>query len=409
MKVLMFGWELPPHNSGGLGTACAGLARALTMRDIELTFVLPRKVPIDTFGYRIIFAADQFGRDSSYIPGALSPYATTPGGWAHGIKGTRLIQGGTFINEVERYKIFAGAYATRVSFDVIHAHDWLSIPAGIEAKRVSGKPLVVHIHATEFDRTGNGNINQYVYEIERMGIQEADRVIAVSWFTKNILVNHYGADPDKIMVVHNGVDVPSSATISSYQHVLQAHRAAGKKIVLYVGRLTLQKGPDYFLRAAKDVLEREKNVLFVMVGSGDMEQQLIEEAARFAISDRFLFTGFLRGNELGSVFTAADLFVMPSVSEPFGIVPLESLIYGVPVLISKQSGISEVLRHALKVDFWDKDDMVNSIISVIRHQSLHATLSSLGRQEAYAQSWERAAEKCLRIYDSIKEQSITTV
>ena len=407
MKVLMFGWELPPFNSGGLGTACAGLTHALSEEGVQLTFVLPRKIPTAPAGYRIVFAANESNTvlDSLYKKGFYSAYSTTPEKRIDSITGTHFSHpGGSLIEEVARYQAFAHVLAKKEPFDVIHAHDWLSIPAGIEAKRVSGKPLIVHIHATEFDRTGNGDINEYVYRIERAGVHAADRVIAVSQFTKNLLVERYGVPAEKISVVHNGVTVPHPDAILSYRHVLRAHKQFGTKIVLFVGRLTLQKGPDYLIHAAKDVLEHAPNTLFIIAGSGDMEQQIIQKTAYLGISDRVLFAGFLRDGELGSMFTAADLLVMPSVSEPFGIVPLEALLHNVPVIISKQSGISEVLRHALKVDFWDRSEFANKIISVLKYPSLQQSLTKEGKKEAYRQTWTKAAHACMAIYNDISKQ-----
>ncbi len=403
MKVLMFGWELPPHNAGGLGVACAGLAKALVNRGIWLTFVLPRKVPLPVLSYHVRFAASSREIYADCATFLFSPYRTSREAWTLRGEGGCLPIGGLFQQEVERYAAFARVVAREEEFDIIHAHDWLCIPAGMEAKRLTGKPLIVHIHATEFDRTGFGNINEQVYAIERAGVHAADRVIAVSNFTRNILIEKYGVDPQKVMVAHNGVDVAEVLAHAAVSGALEAQRQAGTKIVLFLGRITLQKGPDYFVRVAKRVLDHER-ALFVVSGSGDMERQIIEEAAWLGIGDRVLFAGFLRGAELGRMLASADVLVMPSVSEPFGIVPLEALVHGVPVLISKQSGVSEVLRHALKADFWDIDEMANQIIAVLRHKSLRGVLSNEGRREAHYQTWDKAAQVCTVAYQSLAFQ-----
>ncbi|MFI5206007.1 MAG: glycosyltransferase family 4 protein, partial [Candidatus Paceibacterales bacterium] len=282
-------------------------------------------------------------------------------------------------------------------FDVIHAHDWLSFLAGIRAHRISGKPLVVQIHSTEFDRTGNTTGNYEVFTIEKNGMELADSVIAVSNFTKNVITDKYGISPNKVHVVHNGIAKPGHSPFENDVLELKKHN----RIVLFVGRLTLQKGPDYFLKAAKKVLEYESNVVFLMVGDGDMKEQLIREAVHAGISDKVIFTGFLRDSELKKIYKSADLFVMPSVSEPFGIAGLESAINGTPVLLSKQSGISEILTHALKVDFWDIDEMTNKILAVLQHPPLKHTLKKHTLMESHLHTWHKAAKKVKNIYNSV--------
>ena len=281
---------------------------------------------------------------------------------------------------------------------MIHAHDWLSFPAGLRAKEVSGKPLIVHVHATEFDRTGGNGVNPEVYAIEKEGMTRADRVVTVSHFTKNLVTRHYGVPDYKVTVVHNGIDFEVKPRLDER---LSALKRRGERLILFVGRITLQKGPDYFLQAARRVIDLEPGVTFVMVGSGDMTGQIVEQAAALGLGQRFIFAGFLRGDELDAIYQAADLLVMPSVSEPFGLTPLESLANGTPVLVSRQSGVSEVLRHALKVDFWDIDEMVNQIIAVLRHPPLKRTLAVYGQTDARRVTWSAAAEKCLNIYRSL--------
>jgi glycogen(starch) synthase len=392
IKVLMFGWELPPFNSGGLGVACEGLGKALAKDGVDITFVLPRKVQIHCDFMRIIFASDKvafpkfFTNQLTYTYAAL--YKTLL------LKNNKQVS--SLLEEVAYYAAAAEIIAQEEDFDIIHAHDWLSFLAAMRAKEVSGKPLVSHMHATELDRTGNNYGNHDIYEIEKRGMKYADTVVAVSNLTKNIIVKNYDISSSKITVIHNGVE-KSQETIQEDIIALKKYN----KIVLFVGRLTLQKGPDYFLKAAKKVLEHESDVVFVMVGDGDMKESLIKEAVSLGISDKVIFTGFLRDTLLKSLYTSADLFVMPSVSEPFGITGLESAINGTPVLVSKQSGVSEVLHHALQVDFWDIDEMTNKILAVIGYAALKKTLKKNVEQEAQQQTWDKSADKIREVYRSL--------
>ena len=410
MKILMFGWEFPPYNSGGLGVACEGLVKALTQKGLEIIFVLPKKLDYKPALCRFIFASEPAPKKSKkikslqtrVIDSPIYPYITS-GVYFEAIEilkdrlgpGQKLIYGSDLVSEVARYAEEAKIIALNEDFDLIHAHDWLCYPAGIEAKRLTRKPLVVHIHATEFDRTGGQSVNQQVYEIEKRGFEEADLIIAVSQFTKDKVVEYYGIKPEKIRVVHNAVDCEG---FSKTAEKVFALKKAGKKIVLFVGRLTIQKGPDYFLRAAKKVLERRPETLFVIAGSGDMEAQLIEEVAAFNIAENVLFAGFVRGKELAQLYQLADLYVLPSVSEPFGITPLEALVAGTPVLISKQAGVGEVITHCLRADFWDINEMANKILAVIDYPELKEALSEGGLKEVKNIVWEDTGEKCLEVY-----------
>jgi len=396
----MFGWEFPPYNSGGLGVACLGLTRALSELGLDITFVLPKRVPIESSHCKLCFA-DSYGAISlRKVDTCLTPYITSD---QYGKMKGRVpgMYGETLFDEVLRYSLLARDIARDTDFDIIHAHDWLSFLAGVEAKKVSGKPLVVHVHATEFDRVGNGPVNQFVYDIEREGLGEADKIIAVSHFTKNILVEKYGVPAEKIEVVHNGIDERDFVAETSVPEFVSRLKKTGKKIVLFVGRITLQKGPDYFVKVAKKVTEYLKDVYFVVSGSGDMEGRMIEDVARAGLSEKFVFTGFLRGSELDSIYHSADLYIMPSVSEPFGIAPLEAVMQGAPALISRQSGVSEVLTHSLKADFWDIDDMANKAIAVLEHPALQKTLSKHSRKQAKDISWNEAAQKCILLYNEL--------
>jgi glycogen(starch) synthase len=302
-----------------------------------------------------------------------------------------LDYGGDLYREVQRYAELAVELAMSEEFDVVHAHDWMTYPAGVAVASMSGSPLVVHIHSTEFDRSGE-HVNQVIYDIEREGLHRADKVIAVSQFTRGIVVSRYGVRPDKVEVVYNGVERNGGWSLGdmSIRHE--------EKIVLFLGRITMQKGPEYFLQAAKRVLAVMDNVKFVMAGSGDMMHRAVELAASLGIGHKVLFTGFLRGDDVRRIYQMADLYVMPSVSEPFGIAPLEALDNDVPVIISKQSGVSEVLQHALKVDFWDVNEMANKIVAVLRHPPLRMTLRNHGNFEVRKLRWKEAARNCLRIY-----------
>ncbi|MFA6044071.1 MAG: glycosyltransferase [Phycisphaerales bacterium] len=297
------------------------------------------------------------------------------------------------IGDSERYARLVVALTRREQFDVIHAHDWLTYPAGIAVAHVTGKPLIVHVHSTEFDRSGN-NVNQRVYDIERAGMHAADRVVAVSQMTKSICVRRYALRPDKVDVVYNGIDR------EAIQPALGAKIESTDKLVLFLGRITMQKGPEYFIASAKRVLEKVPEAKFVLAGSGDMALRMIELAAGMGIGHKVLFTGFLRGRDVDRVYRMADCYVMPSVSEPFGIAALEAISHDVPVILSKTSGASEVLSHVLKVDFWDIDEMANKIVAVLRHPPLSQTLREHGSIELHRLTWDGAANKCIDSYSS---------
>ncbi len=396
-KVIMFGWEFPPHNSGGLGVACFGLTKALSKKNIEVLFILPKKFDgINSNLIKIINPTETYS--SSYIfDSPISPYITERKYKSLFFERTKNYSG-SLIEEVMRYAEFGEVVAGREKFDIIHAHDWLSFGAGIRAKIKSKKPLIAHVHATEYDRGGGSGVNPLVYRLEKEGMEYADKVIAVSNFTKNIIINNYHINPEKIEVVHNGIEFEKDNPLDQNIHKIKLEN---KKVVLFVGRLTLQKGPDYFIKAAKKVCDYTEDVYFVISGSGDMENMLIEQVASYGISDRVFFTGFLRNEELRKMYKMSDLFVMPSVSEPFGITPLESLVNGTPVLLSKQSGVSEVISNVLLVDFWDTDEMANKILTALHQKPLLKSLKENGQKDVQKVTWERAAEKCIAIYNSL--------
>ena len=396
-KVFMLGWEFPPYISGGLGTACYGLTKAMSRMGTEITFVLPRASGADSGGHvrlqsaegeiKIAKGCELRNVHFKTIASSLRPYAAC--GTAEGCASETLSKccgywqnaqdeqanhyGGNIYEQVQWYAQKAAEMAIVEDFDVIHAHDWMTYPAAEAVAAVSGKPIVAHIHSTEFDRSGE-NVNQVVYDIERRGMLRADQVVAVSGYTKNRVYQRYGVPSEKVEVVYNGVENDTSGN-------LQPRLAKTEKIVLFLGRMTMQKGPEYFIAAAKKVLEKFRNVTFVMAGDGDMTHRMIEYAASLGIGHKVLFTRLLRGADVDRAFRMADLFVMPSVSEPFGIAPLEALRNQTPVLISKQSGIAEVLRNALTVDFWDIDQMANKMAAVLKYSPLRDTLRENGHAE----------------------------
>lgn len=399
-NVLMFGWEFPPFNSGGLGVACQGLTRALCEDDVAVTFVLPRRLELSAHNMNFLFA-DNSQISVREVNSLLTPYITSS---SYQYLRRRIQDPNyshTLFEEVDRYTEKAALIADEAPHDLIHAHDWLTFGAGMEASRISKKPFIAHVHSTEFDRTGGHGLNQHVYDLERHGLEKADAVIAVSGFTKDILMREYGIQENKIHVVHNAID-PNlySFDVDSSEEFVQL-KYKGLKIVLFVGRITLQKGPEYFVQVAKRVLPYEPKTLFVMAGAGDMEHNVMEMAAQYRISDKLLFTGFLRDRELSKMYKASDLFMMTSVSEPFGITALEAVIHGTPLLVSKQTGVSEVIGNALKTDFWDIDEMANQVIASLRYPSLRQTLSQNAAAEVKHLNWKKVADKCVSIYRKV--------
>jgi glycosyltransferase involved in cell wall biosynthesis len=418
----MFGWEFPPHITGGLGTACFGLTKGLVKHGVEVIFVVPKAFGDEAKeGFRLVNASDvsidfkdiqnqEHWQRFQYmeVGSNLVPYLDTEE-YERVVNAAILEKttetqsvfsrqftfsgkyGPNLMEEVSRYALVGSSIAAKNTFDVIHAHDWLTYPAGIAAKDISGKPLVVHVHATEFDRSGE-HVNQTVYDIERKGMEHADLVITVSNFTRQIVIEKYGIPADKVFTVHNAVEPVDRPEMDDVQkHVRE-------KIVTFLGRVTYQKGPDYFVEAAQKVLKRDQNVRFVMAGSGDLLNRMIRRVAQLKISTKFHFTGFLAGAEVDKMFAMSDVYVMPSVSEPFGISPLEAMRSNVPVVISKQSGVSEVLQHALKVDFWDIDALADAIYGILHYDGLRKMFLKYGKAEVDNLKWENAALNVIDVY-----------
>lgn len=427
MRVLMFGWEFPPHISGGLGTACYGIVKGLAYNGVQTLFVMPSAsgdedqsaakilnasdVPVEV----VSSSVDEFLDKVKFvrIGSNMVPYMD-PEAFSEEVEAERKLReektstligqkfrfsgkyGANLMEEVSHYALVGGTIAMehKDEFDVIHAHDWLTYLAGIAAKEMTGKPLVVHVHATSFDRGSAEQIDTRVYAIERRGMQAADKVVAVSELTRNIVINKYGISPDKVVAVHNAVDFSGRENIT-------VEKGVRDKVVTFLGRITFQKGPEYFIEAAAKVLKRTKGVRFVMAGSGDMMNRCIRHVARLGISDRFHFTGFLRGTEVQKMFAASDVYIMPSVSEPFGISPLEAMRSNVPSIISFQSGAAEILKYAFKVDFWDVDAIADDIYALLQYPALARFAAKEGYDEVNRLKWNAATAKLKNVYESV--------
>jgi len=430
MRVLMFGWEFPPHISGGLGTACFGLTKGLAgIKGMEVKFVVPKAfgdedqsiihligantIPVSS---KTITVDEPYGTiEYLQVKSEIIPYVTEEEFWkikqVNRNKKYRTVKtdenlhiefrgtyGPGLTEEIKNYALVAEIIASENSFDIIHAHDWLAYPAGLAAKRISGKPLVIHVHATEFDRSG-GNANPTVYSIEREGMEAADKIIAVSNYTRQMVIEKYFIDPAKIITVYNAVEPLLK------QKKLQK-RGVKDKVVTFLGRITMQKGPEYFIEAAYMVLKKMNNVRFVMAGSGDKMDEMIARVAQLGMADKFHFTGFLEGEDVTQMLMMTDVFVMPSVSEPFGIVPLEAMQADVPVIISNQSGVSEILKHAIKIDFWDTFAMADSIYGILNYPSLAEYLKGAGKKEVGEFKWKMAAKNVVKVYKSLTAPEI---
>ncbi len=401
MRVLTFGWEYPPTKNGGLGVACYGLTRELLQKGVEVIFVLPKTQ--ETRGNARFLFADQERlvklREADVRPGpyqqAESVINVIVGYDKHG---NPIIRSRTIIEEAHRFAHQASIIAQEEEFDVIHAHDWTSYLAGVAAKIASGKPLILHVHATSFDQAAGDNVDPVIYKIEKECMAMADQVVTVSNYTKQIVVLKHGVPEDKVTVVHNGCDAHEPPRL---EPTLCELKRQGKKIVLYHGRISIQKGVDIFIRAARRVVDVDPDVVFVVSGWGDMTRQIIEQVGAMGLSEHVRFAGALWEEERDRMYQSADLVVMPSVSEPFGLVPLEAMQHGTPSIITKQSGVAEVMKHVLKVDFWDIDEMANQILSSLRYPVMREQMIKEGKCQLPVLSWQQAAEKMRQIYRSL--------
>ena len=391
IRILMLGWEFPPFKSGGLGTYLFGFTKELNKLGAKIIFIMPYTGKKMDYDFIKIVQAN--GIDMVGISSSITPY-TMPLEWLKGRRSmVRNVYGWGFFEEVAYYNVRAVQIGSMIDCDVIHCHDWMTMPAGIALKRILGKPLVVTIHSTEYDRTGNLFPNAKIMAIERAGLLEADVVITVSNYEKRQLVERYGIPSEKIRVVYNAIDP------ERYRR-MEVEKYINDKIVLFVGRLTIQKGCEFFLEAAKKVLERVPDARFVIVGSGDQMHSLIQKSIDLGIADRTHFVGF--DPDVTKYYSIADVFVMPSVSEPFGLTPLEALACDVPVIISKQSGVSEVLRNCLKVDFWDTQELANKIIALLNYKPLHDELRERAKREITRfRTWHDVARECMEIYNAV--------
>jgi glycosyltransferase involved in cell wall biosynthesis len=415
MKALMFGWEFPPHILGGLGTASYGLTKGMSLqKDMDITFVIPKpygdedqsflkiigacNVPVvwkenswEHINFRIgqQMHSDEYFKLRSGIRYDYRRIYTNDLGCVDfsGRYPDNLLE------EISNYEAVASVLSHSLSFDIIHSHDWLTYPAGVFAKQITGKPLVIHVHATDFDRS-RGQVNPVVYGIEKRGMDMADHIITVSNLTRQIVIEKYFQNPNKVTTVHNAVEPLHNAT-----SFVKTPRK--DKVVTFLGRITMQKGPEYFVEAAYRVLQKTKDVRFVMAGSGDMMNAMIDLVAKRNIADRFHFTGFLKGNQVHEMLAESDVYIMPSVSEPFGISPLEAMQVGTPTIISKQSGCAEILTHAIKTDYWDIDAMADAIYAIVKRPAMYDSLRENGREEVDNIKWEYAGNRVREIYEKV--------
>ena len=419
MKVLMFGWEFPPHILGGLGTASYGITKGLAAQpDMHITFCLPKPWGDEDKSFMNIIGLNEtpiVWRDVDYdyvkerLGTKMEPelyyklrdhiyadfnYRVTDDLGCIEFSG-RYPE--NLQEEINNYSIVAGVIARQQEYDIIHAPDWLT---GIHAKNVSGKPLVIHVHATDFDRS-RGNVNPTVYGIEKNGMDHADCIMCVSELTRQTVINHYHQDPAKCITMHNAVYPLSSDILDMVAEQRKQRENRKEKVVTFLGRITMQKGPEYFVEAAALVLKRTRNIRFCMAGSGDMMNAMIEMAAARGIADRFHFPGFMKGKQVYEAFADSDVYVMPSVSEPFGISPLEAMQCGVPSIISKQSGCAEILDKCIKTDYWDIYAMADAMYSLCTNESLHEYLKVEGKNEVDQITWEKVGKKIYDVYSQL--------
>ncbi|MDB6079812.1 MAG: glycosyl transferase group 1 [Akkermansiaceae bacterium] len=430
MRVLKLGWEFPPLINGGLGVACLGLSAALA-KHVSLRVIVPRSAPdvnFDNFtltGLNNLRVEDLQTVEGKYryesfaqiehVPISLDPYEVSettveqihmePGGEIRFSQTTRTqleqfkmgeLYGPDLGTKVVEFSKIAAKLAMQTEFDVVHAHDWMTFLAGVEVKKATGKPLVLHVHASQYDRAG-ADARGWIYEIEKYGMEEADIVIPVSQYTGQVVAGHYGIDPKKIRPVHNGADPVA---------VFTTKKKFPEKLVLFLGRLTAQKGPEFFLEIASRVLAVNKNVRFVMAGTGERLKPLIESGAFRGLGGYFHFTGFLNKEKVNELLSMTDIYCMPSVSEPFGLSALEAAQFGIPAVISKQSGVAEVLKGALKADFWDVELMAKHINDLLTDDALRERVIEQAREDIAASTWDAAAEKVIEIYQELMDRSL---
>jgi glycosyltransferase involved in cell wall biosynthesis len=390
----MLGWELPPHHVGGMGVACYQMCKELSYSGVDIEFILPFTASFNIDFMKITAAHHQTAEEFSVSGGVYDA------AWFYTESHSTLVDGPLDLRrQHDRYAHNVAKLASSREFDVIHAHDWLTFKAGLAAKQVSGKPLILHVHATQYDQSAGGHGNPEAREIEQMAFMMADQIFAVSQHTKNVIVREYGIAEQKIQVVHNSMEISEDIDESySAHHYLEAMKSHGYKVVVNIGRMTIQKGLTHLLEAAQKVVATDPKVLFLIAGGGEQLEELMDMAARYKISNNVIFETWVSGKRWRDTYRVGDVFVMPSVSEPFGLTALEAVGFGTPVIVSKQSGVGEVLRNCYKVDFWDTDQMADMILSITQHESLATTMWQESFKEYKAQSWSKSAKKMRQHY-----------
>lgn len=407
MKILMLGWELPPHNSGGLGVACYHMAKALAVEGVDIDFVVPYTADHSSIDFMNIHAAtklhplDKNGYYGAYDSAQFKELYGEDAEDTTGLTSMRAVQ--------KRYVKYVEKVVKKLKPDAIHAHDWLTMEAGIRAKELTEAPLIVHVHATEFDRSGNNPGNPLVHEIEYHGLMMADRIFAVSNITKSIIVQKYGIPADKVEVVYNALDL---ASLPDYHYdrrtykYLEKMREEGYTVVATVTRLTIQKGLPHLLRAAARACEKYDKLLFLFAGDGEQRDELIQLSADLRISDKVFFTGFVRGKQWRDAYSVGDIFVMSSISEPFGLTALEAAHHDTALIITKQSGVGEVLHSIFRYDFWDIEKLADQIVGIATSEALQNELRSNVKREYTRISWKDVAKQCVHNYKQMKQGAL---
>lgn len=391
----MLGWELPPFNSGGLGVACYQICKHLARKSVAIEFVVPY-APDSQPNFMTVHGATPFTAEQIMVAGGAYDsycYRCDTASCEHTFPGD-------MIGQQERYTAFVEQLVQQNTYDAIHAHDWLTFKAGVRAKELTGKPLIAHVHATEFDRAGMNRGNELVHQIELSALMAADAIIAVSQFTKDLIVAKYGIPASKIEVVHNAIDPAEFGELdpnNAYRY-LEEMKKLGYKVVVSLGRLSLQKGITHLLKAAQRVVQQNDKVLFLIVGDGESRNEIIQTAASLGLSQNVIFTGFLRGKQWRDSYAIGDIFVMPSISEPFGLTALEAAGHNNAILLSRQCGVGEVLHNTIQFDAWDTDKLANAILNIAEHPSMQNALANNARAEAYNLTWDKAVHAFERMY-----------
>lgn len=400
----MLGWELPPHNSGGLGVACLNLARALSKDGADIDFVVPYEAEHPNTEFMHVLSAMKLDPLYRYGIGAYDSLLVE-----EEVIPTADVSKMISIRDVQRnYCAFVEKYLMDFKPDIAHAHDWLTFEAGVLAKKNFGIPLVAHVHATEYDRSGMNGGNPVVHAIEREGLLLADKILAVSQATRRIIHEKYDIPLDKIEVVYNSLDEDFLKSAYTYDNqdfrYIEEMKKLGYTVISTVGRFTIQKGLANLMRAAARALQKEPKLLFVFAGDGEQRQELVEMSAKLGIASNVMFTGFVRGKQLRDIYQVSDVFVMSSISEPFGLTALEAAHHGDVLILTKQSGVAEVLRSAMEYDFWDETKLADEIVAIARSEGLKHTLQRGIHNEYRNISWDNVAEKIISVYNEVEKR-----